>query len=909
MNTRFFPISLGVVFLLCASAAEAANLTITSPSSAVTVAAGDDYFTDVVDSPADGTQRRMIGWEQGFDGPSVGVSGGIWQGTNAITGGYIFPIFPSLKGTLMAEPLPGDRSLTPYGINHRVDTSKYTYLSYHLNHTARSTFAIYWESNDAKSQYWPDPSSPRRASFDGAYHDAGIPNSGWHLYNFDLVSGVFDQTQGSWAGNVFALRLDPSVAGPAGAVTQLDWVRLVDPNSAPDITINWNSSGITGSHVITVYIDDNNVGFDGSPIAKYTFGNDPGTITFPSAMLPPGDHYFYIEAQTAAGGSYTGSPDRSGYTPRIRVLDKPRIYITAPSPASGDSYAAVERGNEWDMDAGGTDVANLAPAWSQVWRQFITPSFAASGDAEEAGTVFQAQAEPPYFHIGNSESDVQVHMDVPPADTIDPSHYRYVVYRMAIGEAGYPTIHDKVLKGWVSRIVAWNNDVLVDVNRTKAHIVYEGWHTYWFDMADGDSIEVGQPWESFFRLRNFRLDPGEFTIAGFYTWFLLDYLHLVGENRTPGDTYDIKYHISDTDSSNFTVQIFYDTDRSGFDGTLITTLNGQSAGDHTYTWDTSALPDDTDYYIYITVNDGTNTARRYSRVHLKTGAYSASNPNPQSPLAEFDFDGDGSDDHVVFRPWNGVWYFNQSTAGISTIQWGNSIYRPIYGDFDGDGITDRGLVVRSGIYYLYYIIYSQSGATYSRIWGLQGDQLAIGDYNGNGRDELAVWRPSNGCWYVLDESDGVTTQCWGLPGDYAMPRDYDGDGNTDFAIWRPSTGTWWILNSSNSPAFSAYQWGLPGDIPIPGAYGSDTKSDVAVFRPGNGTWYVFDPDTSGVTIQQWGLPGDIPRTGDFNGDGVLDFTVYRNGIWYHNYRNGGTAAVGWGLPGDWLPSKYGVAPF
>ena len=54
---------------------------------------------------------------------------------------------------------------------------------------------------------------------------------------------------------------------------------------------------------------------------------------------------------------------------------------------------------------------------------------------------------------------------------------------------------------------------------------------------------------------------------------------------------------------------------------------------------------------------------------------------------------------------------------------------------------------------------------------------------------------------------------WGLSADVPVPGDYDGDGKADVAVFRPSTGIWYIVNSSTGAA-AFYQWGLTGDIPI-----------------------------------------------------------------------------------------------
>src|SRR5205823_4012765 len=81
-----------------------------------------------------------------------------------------------------------------------------------------------------------------------------------------------------------------------------------------------------------------------------------------------------------------------------------------------------------------------------------------------------------------------------------------------------------------------------------------------------------------------------------------------------------------------------------------------------------------------------------------------------------------------------------------------------------------------------------------------------------------------GEWTV---SEVAGTPLWGVSTDLPVPGDYDGDGKTDIAVYRASTGAWWILNSgTNYTTYSNYNWGNSTDLPTPGDYDGDGKTDV-----------------------------------------------------------------------------------
>jgi len=201
-------------------------------------------------------------------------------------------------------------------------------------------------------------------------------------------------------------------------------------------------------------------------------------------------------------------------------------------------------------------------------------------------------------------------------------------------------------------------------------------------------------------------------------------------------------------------------------------------------------------------------------------------------------------------------------------------------DYDGDGKADLSVFRPSAG--SWYISQSSNNAFIATQFGANGDLIAPADFDGDGKTDINVFRPADGGWYRLNSSNNTFSALqFGAAGDLPAPGDFDGDGRADITVYRPSAGSWYRVNSSNNQ-FIAAQFGVAEDKPLVGDFDGDGKSDLAVFRPSNGTWYRINSATNTFSPNQFGAPGDLPVAADYDGDGKTDLAVYRPSVgdWY-----------------------------
>ncbi|MGC5629253.1 DUF2961 domain-containing protein [Georgenia sp. Z1344] len=160
-------------------------------------------------------------------------------------------------------------------------------------------------------------------------------------------------------------------------------------------------------------------------------------------------------------------------------------------------------------------------------------------------------------------------------------------------------------------------------------------------------------------------------------------------------------------------------------------------------------------------------------------------------------------------------------------------------------------------------------------FGRRGDEVLVGDWDGNGSDTLAVRRGN--AYYLSNTLYGGNAEVelsYGRASDVVLVGDWDGDGADSFAVRRGNS--YFLSNSLEGGwADAELDYGRAGDVVLVGDYDGDSV-DTFTVRRGN-TYYISNSLTSGDADSEldYGRASDEVYVGDWDGDGADTFTVRR----------------------------------
>jgi len=551
-----------------------AQITVTAPAANETIRAADDYATQAFQDPWDMSQWTDLGWFTfGVDAPPANLSNisftnGIFSATTG-SGGNFWLLDPNV---------PGSASIGKIGSVFPIDSTKYRRFLIRMNLSGAGL------TNP--------PPADQYAFFIWNPYGAQSTSNAFPVYAGQWIYSVDLPTLGSAAGPAWAsapvtsLRFDP--LNKSGINVSVDWARLVSSDATLLRTITW-----TGSGPVDIFLD-NDTNFANGYAGQIATGVTGNSFQFYVGGLSAGTYYVAIRP---TGSSSAPAFSAGAWT----VNDIPTLTFTSPSPeGSADDFATTQLGNPWDMDA-------LSDIDFTV--NVTGPSITNIAARDEAGNslgsvrVYNATAtnnDPEVFPLYSTVRGA--------TKRIDTNRYRILTLKW--GLAGK---NRDINSGSVGRIV-WKlstesvenvSDDLILNHLPNANVI----QTISADMKNLPLEPGGSPsvsgWTGM--LDSFRIKPDEFSAP---TNFYVQSVKLTAFEQADA-SYTIRWNYSNLGTAAPTLQFFWDTTGTGFNGTQI--VSGLTPTTGTYSWNTSALANGT-YYIYARiVNGATVMNQTYAR--------------------------------------------------------------------------------------------------------------------------------------------------------------------------------------------------------------------------------------------------------------------------------------------------------
>jgi hypothetical protein len=245
-------------------------------------------------------------------------------------------------------------------------------------------------------------------------------------------------------------------------------------------------------------------------------------------------------------------------------------------------------------------------------------------------------------------------------------------------------------------------------------------------------------------------------------------------------------------------------------------------------------------------NDGVYTAGRDTRFTLTGGGQ----------IIVGDWNGDGYDDIGLFRPLTGTFalFVDGTLFKTVTLLDGKPGGVPLVGNWDGLPGDELGLFrPPTGKFVLDIDGDGMSNDADDRV-GFKLDGKAygrplVGDWDGIGGEEVGLYRPATGVFTLdkdldlvsMDADDTVITRLAGKIGGQALVGDWDGDGDDDIGLFFGLTGQWFLDTNSNPLAAEITYTKLDGAVggrAFVGDFNGDGITDCGLFRPVTGKWTI-----------------------------------------------------------------------
>jgi len=265
-------------------------------------------------------------------------------------------------------------------------------------------------------------------------------------------------------------------------------------------------------------------------------------------------------------------------------------------------------------------------------------------------------------------------------------------------------------------------------------------------------------------------------------------------------------------------------------------------------------------------------------------------------------------------PVLGSWTWTGSPVfGFRTIKW-------LIGDFNGDGKTDIAVTSTNGDILMRLsagvggFVQQTWVGTSNWDWWSSGGVTWTGDFDGDGKTDIASASGGN-VLILLSTGRGFNNRTWAVPNawggaGYTWVGDFNGDGKTDIAS---ANGGSVYVHLSTGSGFDNQTWAVPNawggaGYTWVGDFNGDGKTDIA--SANGGSVYVHLSTGSGFDNQTWAVPnawGGAGYTwvGDFNGDGKTDIASANGGsVYVHLSTGSGFDNQTWAVPNAWGGAGY-----